>query len=560
MSSGRTAQSSLAASARQAIAVWMGKAAGAGVRHLGKADGTAIPGRVTLAIDPSALATLAAEIQRGSIVVTGSAGKGTTCQLLAPIMRAAGLHPVHNAECSGQRSGLATAMVAHATPTGHMRSDPHAIGLFEVDDESFPEIVRQVSAPAAMVCTNIFRSQLYRGQEPGQVKALLEQAICRLPATTTLILNADDPGVADLAPELPNPRVYFGMSDTAHSRVRRDRAYDFPCCPRCDGDLSYSRIYYAHLGHWSCDACGLSRPRPDVSITRIDLLGPSSMRLQVATRTGHAVLEIPLPGLYNAYNALAAVAAATQCQLPDWSLAAIAQVRPGSCRMERIEVGGHDVYLALARNARGYTEVLRAVLGDGEPKRMLVGLDDRAGSQADTSWIWDVDFDSVTGLVPAPVITGTRAADLAVRLKYAGWLGDGQDLGQSAGAIIEPDAVRAVQAAIAATPAGQSLWIVSTSAALGQIRRWLRQQGHAQQGHAQQDYAQQDYAQQDYVRDLRRAASGSSPADTSPTRPQLAGPQLAGPQPSGPPPAGRRPGGRSRRAERTYPQPGHTGA
>ena len=278
MSSGRTAQSSLAASARQAIAVWMGKAAGAGVRHLGKADGTAIPGRVTLAIDPSALATLAAEIQRGSIVVTGSAGKGTTCQLLAPIMRAAGLHPVHNAECSGQRSGLATAMVAHATPTGHMRSDPHAIGLFEVDDESFPEIVRQVSAPAAMVCTNIFRSQLYRGQEPGQVKALLEQAIRRLPATTTLILNADDPRVADLAPELPNPRVYFGMSDTAHGRVRADRAYGLPALSalrrRAVLQPASTTLTWA-TGR--ATRCGLSRPRPDVSVTKIDLLGPSSI-------------------------------------------------------------------------------------------------------------------------------------------------------------------------------------------------------------------------------------------------------------------------------------------
>ena len=115
---------------------------------------------------------------------------------------------------------------------------------------------------------------------------------------------------------------------------------------------------------------------------------------------------------------------------------------------------------------------------------MLLGLGECAGQQPDTSWIWDVDFESLTGLAPAPVISGTKAADLAVRLKYAGWLGDGQDRGQSAGAIIEPDPVRAVRAAIAATPPGQPLWIVSTSTALREIRRWLRQQASARAGSA----------------------------------------------------------------------------
>ncbi len=530
MSSGRPVQSSLAASARQAIAVWMGKAAGTGVRHLGKGAGTAIPGLVTLAIDPGALASLAAEIRRGSILVTGSAGKGTTCQLLAPIMRAAGLHPVQNGGCSSQRSGLAATMVAHAAATGHMRSDPQAIGLFEVAGEAFPEIVRHVTEPAAVVCTNIFRNQLDGHQDPGDFRALLERAVRKLPATTTLILNADDPRLAHLAPELPNPRLYFGMSDPAHSRVRADPASEFPRCPRCDGELAYDCVYYAHLGHWTCGACGLSRPRPDVSVTKVGLAGSASTRLQLATPTGRTVLEIPLPGLYNAYNALAAVAAATQCRLPAWSLASIAQVRAGSLRMERIRLPGHDVYLALAGNANGYTEVLRAVLGDGEPKRMLVGLDDSAARHADMSWIWDVDFDSVTGLAPGPVITGTRAADLAVRLKYAGWLGDGQDLGQSAGAIIEPDPVRAVQAAITATPAGEALWIVSTSAVLAEIRRWLGQHG--------------------YFQGPQRERGGLAAAVTLP----------AGPQPSGPPLSGRRPDHRVRRGRYAYRQPGQSGA
>jgi UDP-N-acetylmuramyl pentapeptide synthase len=122
---------SLAAWARRALAVSAGKAAWSGARRLGQTDGTAIPGQVALTIDPAALAGLAAEIPRGSVLVTGSNGKGTTCRMLAHVMRTAGLHPMVNEAGSNQRSGLATAMVAYSAPTGHLPADRQAIGLFD---------------------------------------------------------------------------------------------------------------------------------------------------------------------------------------------------------------------------------------------------------------------------------------------------------------------------------------------------------------------------------------------------------------------------------------------
>jgi UDP-N-acetylmuramyl tripeptide synthase len=448
---------------------------------------------------------------------------------------------VLNADGSTKRPGLAAALVVHAARSGHMRSEPQPIGLIEADESSLTEIIRHVAEPAAIVCTNLFRDRRDRDVEPADATALLEGTLRSLPASTTLILNADDPRVADLAPDLPNPRLYFGISDPALGRVRADPTSGLPRCPRCDGELSYACVYYAHLGHWACGACGLRRPQPDVSVTKIDLIGPSSIRLQVATATADRVYEIPLGGMYHVYNAVAAVAAATQSGLPDWSLAAIEQVAGGAGRMECIPVSGHEVYLARATSAIGYTEVLRAVLGDGEPRRMLLGLDDMPGKQPDTSWIWDADFGSLAGLVPGPVVCGNRAADLAVRLKYAGWLGDGQDQGQSAGATIEPDPVRAFQAAIAATPPGQPLWVVSTSAGLGQIRRWLRQHGYA---HGREP------------RSHTRSRLARATPVTAPTRP----PGRSGPQPSAPPPSGRRPKGPSRRGRHRRRQRGQSGA
>jgi lipid II isoglutaminyl synthase (glutamine-hydrolysing) len=464
-------------SARRVVAVSVGKAARGGVRSLRRGNGTAVPGRLTLAIDPGVLAGLIAEIRRPAVLVTGSNGKGTTCRMLAGMMRSAGLHPVANQEGSNQRSGLATLMVAHAAAGGHMRADAQAIGLFEVDEGSLPEVLQHVCRPGAVVFTNIFRDQLDRYFEPAYVKAMLERAMRCLPADTTLVLNADDPRVADLASWLPNPRLYFGIDDLELARVSADPTSDFPRCPRCDAALVYECVFYAHLGHWACPGCGLARPRPQVRITKLEMAGPAGTRLQLTTPAADTVLEVPLPGLYNAYNALAAVAAAAHCQLPEQSFSAIEHVTAGACRMERIRVAGHDVYLALAKNANGYTEVLRAVLRDDQPKRLLLGLNDYPGKQPDTSWIWDVDFGGLTGLVPAPVLSGNRAADLAVRLKYAGWLGTGQH----PDVVIEPHPVRAFRVALARTPPGQPLWVISTSVVLLRLRRWLRRQGYVRE-------------------------------------------------------------------------------
>ncbi len=469
----KAARLSSVASARRAFAVSMGKAVRGGSRRLGQGNGTAVPGAVALAIDPGALAALAAEIPRGAVLVTGSNGKGTTCRMLAEVMRSAGLHPILNREGSNQISGLATTLLASSGRSGHLPADDQAIGLFEVDEGSFPGIIKQVGRPRALVFTNVFRDQLDRYLEPAYLTSMLERAMRNAPADTTLVLNADDPRVAYLAPELENPRLYFGIQDTEAGRDSIDPTSDCPRCPRCRGELSYRCVFYAHLGHWACHGCGLARPQPLVRLTKVDLLGSASSRVRAATPAAEMVLAIPLPGLYNAYNAAAALAAATACQLPDRTFSAMERVTPSSLRMERVEVAGHDVYLTLAKNANGYTEVLRAVLGDGQPKRIMLGLNDCAGKQPDTSWIWDVDFDSLCGLIPSPVISGNRAHDLTVRMKYAGWLGTTK----ATALTTEPDPVRAFQLALARTPAGEPLWVVSTAIVLQQVRRWLRQQG-----------------------------------------------------------------------------------
>ncbi len=471
MRADRAGRLGTAASGRRALAVTAGKAARSTVRRLGRGNGTAVPGMTALAIDHRMLSGLAAEIPHGAVLVTGTNGKGTTCRMLAGMMRASGLHPILNHEGSNQPTGLVTTLLAHASLLGRLLADEQAIGLFEVDEGSLPEILPQVR-PAALVFTNLFRDQMDRYLELDYLTRRWEQVLRALPADTMLVLNADDPRLAYLGSELENPRVYYGLQDLAQGRGGVDQ-----------GELAYSCVFYAHLGHWECRHCGLARPAPQVRVAKIDLIGPTSSRLQLTTPATETVLEVPLPGLYNAYNTAAAAAAATACQLPARALSAVEEVTTGFFRMERVTIGGREVHLALAKNPNGYTEVLRALLGDGQPKHMLLGLNDRASNQQpDVSWIWDIDFESLRGLVPAAVLSGNRATDLAVRLKYAGWLGpEAGPVAGSTGAtdvVVEPDPLRALQLALERTPAGEPVWVVSTYLVLWQLRTWLRRQGY----------------------------------------------------------------------------------
>jgi UDP-N-acetylmuramyl tripeptide synthase len=463
-------------SPRRILGVCAGKATRAGVRRLGRGNGTTMPGKVALALSPRLLAELAAEIPAGSVLVTGTNGKGTTCRMLTEVMRAAGLEPVLNREGSNQPTGLATTLLARSSLLGHLTGDARAVCVFEVDEGSLPDILPLVPA-GAVVFTNLFRDQMDRYLELDYITSRWERAMRELPASTVLVLNADDPRLAYLAEGLPNPRLHYGLGDLAHARRDADRSSDFPRCPRCRGELRYSCVFFAHLGHWKCMGCGLARPEPQVEARKVDLLGPVSSRVHLGTAGPEAILELPVPGLYNAYNAVAAAAAAAACALRDSALPAIGKITTGTFRMERVSVEGRDVYLALAKNPNGYTEVLRSLLGDGEPKRMLLALNDRPGNQQpDISWIWDVDFESLRGLVPEAVLSGNRCHDLAVRLKYAGWLGDGGTAGTAIA--LEPDPVAALRRALSATPAGGSLWVVSTYLVLWQLRDWLHRQGY----------------------------------------------------------------------------------
>ena len=225
----------------------------------------------------------------------------------------------------------------------------------------------------------------------------------------------------------PRPGVtYFGIEDPSQALPELQHAFDAKYCRRCGAPYEYERAFVGHLGHYRCPSCGADRPAPDVAATRIELEGMRGSRTQVRTPDGEVELRLRIPGLYNVYNALAALAAAQRLglALPE-AARAMEEMRAVFGRVETVRVAGKDLSMLLIKNPAGANEVIRTLLlearANGEPTLDLwVGLNDRIADGRDISWVWDADFELLAGHVRQVTCAGTRAPEMAVRLKYAG--------------------------------------------------------------------------------------------------------------------------------------------
>jgi UDP-N-acetylmuramyl tripeptide synthase len=442
------------------------RAVGAASRASGRGGGTTLPGRFLLRLAPDAISRLGSRLDPVTIV-SATNGKTTTAGMIAAELAAAGRIPVHNRAGSNMTWGVATALLEQGGREG----------LFEVDEAWLPQVAEQLE-PSLIVLGNLFRDQLDRY---GEVEALADEWAAMVEARagrTRFALNADDPLIADLGrDELGAPRegvLYFGIDDEAQALPELQHAFDAKHCRRCGHPYAYERAFVGHLGHYSCPNCGARRPAPDVAATRIELRGMSGSRVEVRTPGGQLELELPLPGLYNVYNALGAIAAAVQLGVGLETIGtALAEMRAAFGRVETIEVEGRPVSILLVKNPAGANEVLRTLRleAEGEQVDLWIGLNDRIADGRDVSWIWDADFELLAGSVRRVACAGIRAPEMALRLKYAGWPLDSIS--------VEPDVARSLDAAVAAAP--ERLFALPTYTALLELRKLLADRGLARE-------------------------------------------------------------------------------
>jgi UDP-N-acetylmuramyl tripeptide synthase len=453
--------------ARLTAALLAGRMATGLSRRLGRGGGTVIAGHVVPRIDPSALRTVTQRLRHGSIIVSGTNGKTTTTRLISHILRQAELHALHNRAGANLVTGLVSAVVAQTDLTGRPRAD---VGLFEIDEATVPAALREIR-PRAVLLTNIFRDQLDRYGEVHFVADLWSKAIGHLPPDTTLVLNADDPLVATLGRDRPGNSIYFGVGDASVGSGEVPHASDARICPNCGTAFAYAVCYYGHLGRYTCPGCGLARPRPRVEATSITLRGDRGSDVVMQTPLGEITATLSLPGLYNVYNALAATAICLSLGLdPATITAGLESFTAAFGRLERVTVGDRELFLALVKNPVGFGEVLRTILADERERTLIIAINDNYADGTDISWLWDVDFEQFEGRVNVAVCAGTRAEDMAVRLKYA--------LVPQDRIVVENDPRRALSEALHRAAPGETIYVLPTYTAMLELREVLRQDGH----------------------------------------------------------------------------------
>ena len=439
---------------------------GAASRASGRGGGTTLPGRFLLRLSPDAISRLGSRLERGVTLVSATNGKTTTAGMISAILAAEGRDPVHNRAGSNMTWGIATALLEQRGKEG----------LFEVDEAWLPKVADQLD-PRVLVLGNLFRDQLDRY---GEIEILADEwasTVERHAGRARFVLNADDPLIADLGRDRSGDArggtIHFGIEDSSHALPELQHAFDAKHCRRCGHPYEYERAFVGHLGHYACPACGAGRPRPEVAATRIELHGMRGSTVEARIPGGELSLELPLPGLYNVYNALAAVAAGLELGVPPTLIGeALGDVRAAFGRVETIPVGGREVSILLVKNPAGTNEVLRTLALESDGGLDLwIGLNDRIADGRDISWIWDADFELLGDAVRSVVCAGTRAPEMALRLKYAGWPVDAIEVVPETG----PSLDRAVESARG------RLFALPTYTALLDLRRLLADRGLAQE-------------------------------------------------------------------------------
>jgi UDP-N-acetylmuramyl tripeptide synthase len=443
-----------------------GKLTREGLRATGR-GATALPGLVALTLDPDFIGSLAGGLEHGVACVSGTNGKTTTARMLADISRSAGWDPIHNRSGSNLDRGVAAALLARTSWSAEPRGN---FGLFEIDEASLPNAVGHLR-PRVVVVTNLFRDQMDRYFELDTLAKKIGAALAGLPGDATLVLNADDPLVANLMLGREAKVIFFGVDDPNVGGAVPQAISDATRCPRCGAPLKYARVVLAHVGEWSCSSCGLSRPPRDIAATRV-ALGPDGSELELGGPIGNLVksVRIPIPGLYNAYNALAALAAARALGIGSAdSVRALASFRPAFGRLETIEHHGRTLRLVLVKNPAGFNAAIGALLETGRKPRLLAALSDRDADGRDVSWIWDADFEALAPSVEHVVITGLRGRDLALRFKYAGLARERME--------VVDEWTSAIDRATALAPEGGEVVVLATYTAMQALRAVLARAG-----------------------------------------------------------------------------------
>jgi UDP-N-acetylmuramyl tripeptide synthase len=405
------------ASPRTRAAVALGRATRRISRRLGQGRGAVIGGRMTSLVAPQALHDLAAGME--AVAVSGTNGKTTTTKLVATALRTLG-PVVSNIEGANLPNGVLSALL-----------EPHEPGarlVAEVDERWVSHLLARIPF-RVVTLLNLSRDQIDRMAEVRSNAVRWRTALAAAPHRPTVVGNADDPLIVyAVPPGLDAVWVHAGL------RWR----WDALACPACGG-----RVDFDDGGQWGCRRCGFSRPPAQFALV--------DRGAAVEARGERVPLELRLPGTHTRANAAVAMATVSVLGVePRAAAAAFATVEEVDGRYRHVWPGGR---LFLAKNPAGWAEVLEVLAGTTAP--LVIAFNANGPDGRDPSWLYDVPLEHLQGR--RVIVTGERATDLSVRLRYAGVEHD-----------VEPSLTTALDA-------GRALHadVLATYTAFGQVKRVL---------------------------------------------------------------------------------------
>jgi len=376
---------------RNLLLIYFGKIVSQLIQLFNLGDGSTWPGHIALKVNKHFVRELLSQSKTKTILIAGTNGKTTTAKLIQTALTENNKTVVQNHSGANLLNGIASTLLLHTNIFGKLNYD---YALFEIDENALPIFLKETT-PEYFVALNLFRDQLDRYGEVNSIIGHWKTALEKLPKTTTMILNADDPQIAYLAKGTSATVKYFGLQSSQFGNNKLQHAADSVYCPNCGERLIFNSLAFSHLGDWHCPKCGVKRP--------------------AITDARFAVY--PLPGLYNKYNVLAAIALLKQTGLSDEEINfSFAEFEPAFGRQEIITYKDKNVQIFLSKNPTSFNESYTTIRELGG-KTLLLVLNDRIPDGRDVSWIWDVDLTELNEFKNI-LVAGDRVYDMALRLKY----------------------------------------------------------------------------------------------------------------------------------------------
>jgi len=413
--------------------------------------GSTLPGKVALKVDPDILKNLTQNYE--IIVITGTNGKTLTTALTVGILEKAFGPVVTNPTGANMITGIvSTFLKAPKAKAGEQK-----FPVLEIDEASLPKITEYIK-PSLFVFTNIFRDQMDRYGEIYTTYDFIVKGAANAPEATVL-LNGDSPLFHSKT--LVNPVKYYGFNHENHQPTHAHYNTEGVVCPVCHHILAYQMNTYANLGNYICENCGFTRPELDYQLTELSEITNTSSKF-VIDGTDY---KINVGGLYNIYNALAAVSVAEYFNVPKATIAAGFELSKAVFgRQETLEIDGKKVTIVLIKNPVGANQALEMMKLAPYPFTLVSLLNANYADGIDTSWIWDANFELLNEMAIDQIITGgARSSEMARRMRVTGF--DAQKISERAN-------LSEVLSAIKESPQ-EHVYILATYTAMLQMRELL---------------------------------------------------------------------------------------